>query len=176
MTSFLGPVSLVRRCSAFGDAQRRYKFAILTSHTPISMTFLMIQRETLSYFPAKCLFASLMRFRGIYRNITLTLELRSNFFEGSIFTLALLNAIIATAVMCLRSDGTDNVEGHCQKLYCDIFASLLSKAFDQVLDTLRTITQLCCPTELSLSAPSIDNGFQMPETVRDTITEIYVPR
>lgn len=55
----------------------------------------------------------------------------------TIATLARLEAFIATALIFLRDDGSDNFEGHQQKMCLGISTSFLPLAYNQLTDIAR---------------------------------------
>lgn len=62
------------------------------------------------------------------------------FLQGSTFSFARLDAIIATTVPCLHSVRTDKFECHRQKLYNNTFLSFLPNAFNPVTGRMRMFT------------------------------------
>lgn len=58
------------------------EFANVTSRTPSMTVVLTIRMVTLSYFPARCLFSSLVSLWGNCRRLSLSLEPCSNLFKG----------------------------------------------------------------------------------------------
>lgn len=95
------------------------------------------------------------------------------FVEGSIFTLSRYDAFIATAVVSLCSDGTDKARGHRQWRNHGTFASFLSKAFHQMVGTIRIFTLLRCLAELSLTTLTTNSNFRLAETIRETTMDIF---
>lgn len=61
------------------------------------------------------------------------------FVEDGIPTLACLNVSVATAVTCLRNNGTDKVGGHCPEIDHDSFAFFIPKTFDQIAGTITCL-------------------------------------
>lgn len=55
-----------------------------------------------------------------------------------------------------------------------MFESFFLKAFDDIVSLIKIFSQLWYRTECSLSALTINNGFQMSGTVRETTMKIYV--
>lgn len=96
------------------------------------------------------------------------------FIGGIIVTIPCQDVLIATSISCLRSNEMKKVGHNREKFYHDTFALFYPKAFDQVLRTIRMFTQVWNFTELSLSALSINYGFQMSETVQNATMEIYM--
>lgn len=114
--------------------------------------------ETAFYFASKMSIRVLNEFIGYLPEVESESGFKLNIVEGSIIILVRLDALIGTAVTCLRTDRMDKTEDRRQKPSHDTFASFLLKAFERVVGTVRVSTKLWCFTELLMSLLSIKNG------------------
>lgn len=134
------------------------------------------KQDELSLFGHDIAIQVLHEFMGIIPDAAMSEE-NGRSVEGTILTLSRLDAFIATALTCLRDDGSDNVGGHRQKLYYDTFTTFLPLAYNQLISVVRQFVNEWCPTDFSLDALSIDsNGVPKdPLVEREGTIEIYIP-
>lgn len=97
--------------------------------------------------------------------------------ENSIVSLARLDAFIATAVVCLREDGTDTVGGHRQKLYHETFKPYVADAYNQIIGKVGRFVQDWAPQDLDASIISVHGGLPSSSIVhsREATVEVFVP-
>lgn len=69
---------------------------------------------------------------------------------GLILTIARLDAFVAITIICLRDNGTDNVDGHRQKLCQDQF-SYFSLAYNPLIKSITLYVKKWCAAELTTS-------------------------
>lgn len=96
---------------------------------------------------------------------------------GSVVTLERLDAFIAWTVSCIREDGSDKVGGHKQKLYHNIFLSIVSLEYIQLVGSITSFVQYWCLNELELSAFSFCElvDFHNESSIREATLVLYVP-
>lgn len=97
--------------------------------------------------------------------------------EGTIATLARLDAFVATTVTCLRADGSEKVGGHRQKLYSETFSAFLPIAFAQLTEQIGAYVEDWCSEELTVSSLTLDapqNPASCPLQRKATV-EVYIP-
>lgn len=116
--------------------------------------------KSLIIFPSKVFPRVNNEFKGYLPEFAFKSETELRFVEGSLFTVACSDTFIGREINCLCIDGTDKVEGHCQKLYHYTFASFLSTVFDQKGGTIRIYAVLLRPSEFSLSALSVSRALR----------------
>lgn len=94
---------------------------------------------------------------------------------GSIWTLARLDAFLATIIFYLRENQSDNVRGYCPKLYIDTFGSFLSIVYNQLTGFLAAYFKGWYSERLSVSFVSTSLLRFDVYTERESVKKLFVP-
>lgn len=96
--------------------------------------------------------------------------------ENTIVSIALLDAFIATTVVCLREDGTDTVGSHRQKLYHETLKTFVAEAYSQITGKVLGFVHDWVPYKLEGSAVTVNAGLSSSSVVhsRKATVEIFV--
>lgn len=101
----------------------------------------------------------------------------TKYVDGSIANWGRLDPFDATAVLCIRNDGTDKVRGHYRKRHQDTFANYLSKAYSQLLSYIAAYVltwNLDASDVFTLKARAYRNEIVL-ELKRKATVNVYDP-